>query len=368
MHNPYLQELQIPDVKIRDLRKYNHLNDSIIGEVGNTAFDFISEHVDTDDEKTLVTVANSMFNIDSLSDNYFKAIVNLKRINDIHKINEYLECVNEKLPAKGILIGSVETKTARKNRILRKYPVVLGHIYYAFDFILKRIFPKLPVTRKIYFKITAGRNRVLSKTETMGRLYCCGFHVIEEKLIGNRLYFVAKKVKEPSYDDENSYGPIYRMKRYGKDGKIITVYKIRTMHAFAEYLQEYVYQKNSLKEGGKFKNDFRVSTIGKFFRKYWLDELPMLINLLKGDVKLVGVRPLSKQYLSLYTEELIQKRFKHKPGLIPPFYADLPKTLEEIMASEMRYFEQYEKAPFRTDVKYFLKICFNIVFRNARSN
>ena len=48
-------------------------------------------------------------------------------------------------------------------------------------------------------------------------------------------------------------------------------------------------------------------------RRFWLDELPMIINLIKGDMKMVGVRPLSKQYFSLYAEEVQQKRVMHKP-------------------------------------------------------
>jgi lipopolysaccharide/colanic/teichoic acid biosynthesis glycosyltransferase len=250
---------------------------------------------------------------------------------------------------------------------MKKYPAGIAQIYYTLDFIFKRIFPKLPFTKKIYFKITAGRNRSISQSETMGRLYSCGFRILAEEQINNQLYFVAKKIKEPSYDPEPSYGPIYKMKRTGKDGKIIYVYKVRTMYAYSEYLQQYVYEKNSLQEGGKFKNDFRISTVGKFFRRYWLDELPMLINLIKGDLKIVGVRPLSPHYLSLYSEKLKEKRIKQKPGLIPPFYVDLPKTLEEIMESEMRYLEQYEKAPFKTDFKYFFKALHNILIKKARS-
>lgn len=368
MLNYYVREFQQQAPKIRDLRKRSHVVDSLINEVGSKAFELISGHVDVENEKTLVTMTINTFNLFSLSDNYFDSIVNLKRINDIPRINKFFEAANSKLPVDGTLIGCVETKTLRKKRILNKYPAGIAHVYYSLDFILKRIFPKLPVTKKIYFKITAGRNRVMSKTEAMGRLYCCGFKVIGEKYIGNSLYFIAKKTKEPDYPSKPSFGPIYRMKRIGKNGKIINVYKVRTMHAYAEYLQEYVYEKNSLKEGGKFKDDFRISTIGKFFRKYWLDELPMLINLFKGDVKLVGVRPLSRHYLSLYSEQVIQKRLKYKPGLIPPYYADLPKTLDEIMQSELRYLERYEKAPIRTDIIYFFKVMRNILFRKVRSN
>ncbi|MCK5765126.1 MAG: sugar transferase, partial [Bacteroidales bacterium] len=155
--------------------------------------------------------------------------------------------------------------------------------------------------------------------------------------------------------------------RIGKNGKTIYVYKMRTMHPYSEYLQEYVYAQSQLQEGGKFKNDFRVHTAGKIMRKFWIDELPMLFNLLKGDLKIVGVRPLSQHYFDLYYEELREKRIKIKPGLVPPFYTDMPKTLEEIQESELRYLDAYDKRPFLTDMRYFWKAMYNIVFRKARS-
>jgi lipopolysaccharide/colanic/teichoic acid biosynthesis glycosyltransferase len=128
-----------------------------------------------------------------------------------------------------------------------------------------------------------------------------------------------------------------------------------------------VYEKNDLAEGGKMGDDFRVTTAGKFFRKFWIDELPMIINLFKGDLKIVGVRPLSQHFLSLYSQELKDLRLKHKPGLVPPFYADLPKTLDKIMDSEIRYLKAYEKNPLLTDIKYFIKSFYNILIKKARS-
>ncbi|MEP7168402.1 MAG: sugar transferase [Bacteroidota bacterium] len=367
MFNNYYQELPAKSAKIRDIRKHSHVSETILKEFGTKVHEFISEFSKVENDTSMVIMTNDTFNIASLSDNYFDSIINLKRINDSKYINKLFEAVNAKLPDDGIFIGCVETNELRKKRILNKYPAGIAHVYFAFDFIFKRIFPKLPITKKIYFKITAGRNRVISQSETMGRLYACGFSILAEKMINNHLYFVVRKVKEPSFDPEPSYGPIYKMKRIGKDGKIIYVYKVRTMYAYSEYLQQYVYEKNSLQDGGKFKDDFRISTAGKFFRKYWLDELPMLINLFKGELKLVGVRPLSPHYLSLYSEELREKRLKQKPGLIPPFYVDLPKTLKQIMESELRYIEQHEKAPFTTDLKYFFKALHNILIRRARS-
>ncbi|MFC2093835.1 sugar transferase, partial [Bacteroidota bacterium] len=142
----------------------------------------------------------------------------------------------------------------------------------------------------------------------------------------------------------------------------------RTMHPFGEYLQDYVYRMNSVNVNGKFNNDYRVTSWGRFLRKYWIDELPMIVNLFKGDVKLFGVRPLSKQYYELYEEELKQKRSKYKPGLIPPYYADLPEDLYNIMNSEEKYLDAFEKNPIKTDLKYLSKALYNIIIKGARSS
>ena len=140
------------------------------------------------------------------------------------------------------------------------------------------------------------------------------------------------------------------------------------MYPYSEYLQQYVYEKNRLQKGGKFKDDFRVSALGNFMRETWLDELPMLYNWVKGDVKLFGVRPLSMQFLSLYDHELRDLRKQVKPGLIPPFYADMPETLEEIQKSELRYLQSYLREPFKTQYTYLWKAFVNIIIRGARSH
>jgi lipopolysaccharide/colanic/teichoic acid biosynthesis glycosyltransferase len=93
----------------------------------------------------------------------------------------------------------------------------------------------------------------------------------------------------------------------------------------------------------------------------------MLINYFKGNMKLVGVRPLSKHYFELYNKDLQKRRIKYKPGLIPPFYADLPSDLDAIQASENRYLDSYDRHPVRTDFRYFWKSVFNILFKHVRS-
>ena len=191
--------------------------------------------------------------------------------------------------------------------------------------------------------------------------------LITEEYKNDKIYFTFKKVKEPLYPKNPSYGFLIKLKRVGKDGKFIKVYKLRTMNPYSEYLQEYVFQKNKLKDGGKIKDDFRISPEGKILRKFWIDELPMIFNLLKGEMKLFGVRPLSQHYFSLYTKELQELRVKTKPGLIPPFYVDMPVTLEEIIASEIKYLKAYQKRPYSTDFTYFFKSVYNILLKRKRS-
>jgi lipopolysaccharide/colanic/teichoic acid biosynthesis glycosyltransferase len=337
-------------------------------ESGVEVREYIEKFSDLSSPETFLSSTSTRFNIVKLPYKKYSTIVNLKRVNCYRWINKFFEAVNEKLPDGGLFINSVEVYTNRKARLLKRTPFPVNRVHYIFDVVFTRLIPKLPGLKKIYFSITKGKNRVLSKAETFGRLYSCGFEIVDERFIDDELFFVARKVKEPAYDNNPTYGPLIRLKRHGKGGKLFNVYKLRTMHAYSEYLQEYIYERNDLQEGGKFKNDFRITTEGRFFRKTWLDEIPMFINVFKGDMKIVGIRPLSSHYFNLYSEELKQKRIKFKPGLVPPFYVDLPKTLEEIMASEIKYLEAYEKHPLRTDLSYFFKAFYQIVFKRARSN
>jgi hypothetical protein len=347
---------------------WQFMRDHLIEETDKEAYEFIARHVDLNAKETYIISTTTRFNITYNASNGSKAIVNLARVNDIRYINKFFESVNAKLDQGGCFVGCAETKDLRKQRILNKFPWGINYLMYTLDFTVKRIFPKFALTKRLYFFLTRGNNRVLTRAEILGRLYSCGFEVQDERFLKGRLYFVATKSKRPSYDLNPTYGPLVRLKRLGKNGKIIKVYKFRTMHPFAEYLQEYIYQQNNLKEGGKFNDDFRVSTLGKFMRAFWIDELPMIINVLKGQMKLVGVRPISAHYYSLYPAELQEKRIMYKPGLIPPYYADMPKTLDEIVESELRYLSLFEQKPLLTQWRYFWKAVINILIHRARSS
>jgi len=319
-------------------------------------------------DRMAVLSTTTAFNISSLIKDKYEYIINLHKLNDIRKLDSFLDAVNAKLEMKGFFFCVVETKDQRKTRLLNKYPPLLNYIYYSFDFIVKRILPKLKFTRGLYMFLTRGENAVMSRAETLGRISRAGFRIKQESFIGNILCIEARKIDNPIPINETVYGPLIALPRVGKSGEMIKVYKLRTMHPYSEFIQSYVYRLHDLQGGGKFKNDFRITSWGSICRKIWLDELPMLMNFVRGDMKLIGVRPLSKHYFELYRKDVQERRIKYKPGLIPPFYVDMPANLEEIQASELKYLDAYDRNPLSTDLRYFGKSTWNILFRKARSN
>jgi lipopolysaccharide/colanic/teichoic acid biosynthesis glycosyltransferase len=315
-----------------------------------------------------VMSTTTVFNITSLIHEKYDYIINLHKINDIKSLDDFMDAVNSKLEFKGYFFCCVETKDQRKTRILKKFPFFINYLYYSADFVIKRVLPKLKITRGLYKFLTRGENAVISRAEALGRLSRAGFRIKQESFIENKLCIESRKISAPLPRNEDIYGPLIALQRVGKNGELIKVYKLRTMHPYSEYIQDYVYKLHDLQDGGKFKNDFRITSWGGICRKIWLDELPMLINYFKGEMKLVGIRPLSQHYFELYKKEVQERRILYKPGLIPPFYADMPADLEEIQASEIKYLDSYDKHPFFTDFTYFWKSIWNIIFRKVRSN
>ena len=106
-----------------------------------------------------------------------------------------------------------------------------------------------------------------------------------------------------------SKGPvIFKQERVGKNGKVYWMYKFRSMCIGAEQMEEGVYCE---------KGDRRVTKVGKFIRATSIDELPQFINIIKGDMSLIGPRPVLTYYPKQweeYTEEEL-KRFDVRPGV-----------------------------------------------------
>ncbi len=330
---------------------------------------YIEQAVDLYSSNTYMTRSADLFDFKKLKLYRFDTIINFMSLNQVRGINKMFGVINDHLPDYGVFVCCFTAQKYIKRRFLQKYPPVLNWLLYIGYFFYKRVIPKLFMTSRLYYDITEGKNRLLSTTEVLGRLCYCGFEIVDERVLGEHTYVIARRAFRPQTVERRIYGPFVRLNRVGKDGKVFKVYKFRTMHPYSEYLQSYIHERYGLQEGGKFAHDHRVTTLGHFMRKYWIDELPMLLNLIKGDMKIVGVRPISKQYFSLYSKELQEKRTHHKPGLLPPFYADMPKTLDEIQESEMRYLTRCEqKGTVITDFVYFWKIVYTILFKRARSN
>lgn len=118
--------------------------------------------------------------------------------------------------------------------------------------------------------------------------------------------------------DSPGASPIFTQQRVGRNGKLFKMYKFRTMCPDAEQKLKDLMERNE-KDGPvfKMKNDPRITRVGKFLRKTSIDELPQLINILIGDMSLVGPRPERPQYVEKFKEEIPRYMIKHqvRPGL-----------------------------------------------------
>lgn len=211
--------------------------------------------------------------------------------------------------------------------------------------------------------ILTGFSSKISQCETIGLLVFSGFEILEDKIINSSYCFVAKKVKKAGNlrQLKKEKRLLFAQKRIGKNGQKIKIYKIRTMSPFASFAQKYLYQREGFGKMGKPENDFRVTPWGKFLRKYWIDELPQIINLFKGEMKLVGFRPLTPNFFKVLPKDLQEQRIKYLPGLIPQCYADQPKNLPQRIASERKYLKELAKNGWKTDLLYFLKALLAII-------
>lgn len=341
--------------------------DLILKATDKKVYQFYKSFIDLNSSKNLVVTKNEKLSTYSQFCNIQNVII-LKKVNDFRQINKHFEEVNTHLPDNGILMGCFETFTARAEKKPIYNVPYLKNIYFGFEFIFKRVFPKLPIFKKIYFSLTKGNDRLLSKAEALGRLVSCGFDILDFKEIDKIHYFAARKVKEPSYDMSPSYGPLFKMRRIGKNGKIIGVYKFRTMHPYSEYLQDYILNLNGYAETGKPANDFRLVPYAKFVRRIWLDEVPQLINVLKGEMKLVGCRPVSERFFKDIPKDIQELRLTQKPGCIPPYVAlNKDGSVDSVLNAEKIYLHEKINNPYFTDIKYFFSALYNIIFKRKRS-
>lgn len=158
---------------------------------------------------------------------------------------------------------------------------------------------------------------------------------------------------------ESRGGVFYVQKRVGKDNRDFNLYKFRTMRPDSD-------SKGLLTVGAR---DSRITRVGYFLRKYKIDEFPQLLNILKGDMSIVGPRPEVRKYVDLYTPEQMRV-LSVRPGLTD--YASIRYVNEnEVLAAsddpERTYIEEVMPAKLALNLQYIdnqsLKEDFKLIFK-----
>lgn len=172
------------------------------------------------------------------------------------------------------------------------------------------------------------------------------------------VYIARKILKE---DD----GPLfYEQLRYGKGGKQFRIYKFRSMCMNAdkrlnEYLDQNDEAKKEFEENHKLKNDPRITKIGNVLRKTSIDELPQLINVLKGDMSLIGPRPVVDGEIEKYGKNK-DKFLSVRPGITGYWAANgrSDTSYDERIKMELYYVDNIS---FKLDVKIFFKTILSVI-------
>ena len=152
----------------------------------------------------------------------------------------------------------------------------------------------------------------------------------------------------------NSKGPIiFKQKRLGKNGKVFNMYKFRTMYVDAPDLRN--------EDGSTFNSDDdpRVTKVGKILRKTSLDELPQILNILKGEMSFIGPRPDLPDHYDLYSED-DKKKLLVRPGVTGYAQANgrNSNSRAQRRAMDIYYIENYSLI---LDIQIFFKTIFSVL-------
>ena len=143
--------------------------------------------------------------------------------------------------------------------------------------------------------------------------------------------------------DNPKAGPVFCQKRVGKDGKVFRMFKFRTMVPDAEAQLVQLLPRNQM-DGPAFKlrDDPRITRVGRFLRRTSIDELPQLLNILKGDMSIVGPRPSVEREVAQY-DEYQRQRLLVTPGLTC-FWQIQPnrnsRSFDEWVELDLRYIRE----------------------------
>lgn len=153
-----------------------------------------------------------------------------------------------------------------------------------------------------------------------------------------------------------SPGPLFfKQKRIGKNGRVFNIFKLRSMYTDAEKRKAELMEQNKM-DGLMFKmdDDPRITKVGKFIRKFSIDELPQFFNVLKGDMSLVGTRPPTMDEFEQY-ESHHKRRLSMRPGITGMWQTSGRSNIldfEEIVKLDCQYIDEWS---LWLDIKLLLK-------------
>ena len=158
--------------------------------------------------------------------------------------------------------------------------------------------------------------------------------------------------------------PVYKQTRVGKNNTHFEMYKFRSMCKNAENLQDDLMKYNEM-DGPvfKIKGDPRITKVGKFIRKYSIDELPQLLNIVKGDMSIVGPRPPLVREVEQYNSYQMQ-RLLVTPGLTCFWqaYGRSDLSFDDWMDMDMKYIKRRN---IFLDIKLIVKTVFAVIFKRG---
>lgn len=166
--------------------------------------------------------------------------------------------------------------------------------------------------------------------------------------------------------DSPGASPIFTQQRVGRDGRLFDFYKFRSMVPNAEKIREELLHKNEM-DGPvfKIKDDPRITRVGRILRKSGLDELPQLVNILRGDMSIVGPRPALPKEVEHYNDYIRQRLLV--PAGLTCYWQIMPNRNElsfmEWMELDLRYIKERS---FLTDWSIIFKTVHSVITMQGR--
>jgi exopolysaccharide biosynthesis polyprenyl glycosylphosphotransferase len=221
---------------------------------------------------------------------------------------------------------------------------------------------ELDVTDKVienlgFFKVVSYASRLYEP----GQMILKRLMDIIGSLIGLMITFIFAVFVIPAICIESKGSPLYTQIRVGKNGRRFKMYKFRSMYLDADVRKKELMEKNEM-QGAMFKiqNDPRITKVGKIIRKFSIDELPQFLNVLKGDMSLVGTRPPTVEEVEQYRTEQ-KRRLSVTPGMTGLWQTSGRNNIynfDEIVKLDLEYIDQWSLG---LDIRLLIKtviVCF----------